>query len=74
MKTDVLLPIPYFEFQIRQVNVQHKIAVFNPLGCSWHTGFSIFMIIFRDAIVLIFSQISLDALDQLFYMDEAFVP
>ena len=66
MKTDVLLSISYFGFQIRQVNFQHKTTVFSPLRCSWHAGFSIFVIIFMDAIVLIFFQISLDDLDQLF--------
>ena len=54
MKTDVLLQILYFWFQIHQVTFQHKIAVFDPLSCSWHACFTMFMIIFRDIIVLIF--------------------
>ena len=74
MKTDVLLQNLYFRFQIHQVTFQHKIAVFDPLSCSWHAGFSIFVIIFRDATVLIFFQTSLDDLDQLFQMDDAFIP
>ena len=74
MKTDVLLSILYFGSLIRQVNFQCKIAVFDPLSCSCHACFCIFMIIFGDAATSNIFQISLDDLDRIFLVDEAFIP
>ena len=49
MKTDVLLLILYFGSLIRQVNFQRKIVVFDPLSCSWHARFCIFVIILGNS-------------------------